>query len=98
TERVRLRARTDAVAFGGGMFAHTRLNAELRRLVGGELPLAFVPEATGRALGAVMAVSGTSGGPLSGLALGPAYSDAEIKRTLDNCRLDYVYEPDWQRI
>ena len=35
---------------------------------------------------------------LTTLALGPAYSDAEIKRVLDNCRLDYVYEPDWSRL
>jgi carbamoyltransferase len=35
---------------------------------------------------------------LSGLAIGPAFTDTDIKRTLDNCRLDYVYEPDWQRV
>ena len=23
------------------------------------------------------------------------FSDVEIKAVLDNCRLDYVYEPDW---
>jgi carbamoyltransferase len=27
-----------------------------------------------------------------------AFSDVEIKAVLDNCRLDYVYEPDWRRL
>jgi carbamoyltransferase len=26
------------------------------------------------------------------------FSDVEIKAVLDNCRLDYVYEPDWPRL
>ena len=26
------------------------------------------------------------------------FSDVEIKATLDNCRLDYVYEPDWSQL
>jgi carbamoyltransferase len=26
------------------------------------------------------------------------FSDVEIKAVLDNCRLEYVYEPDWQRL
>ncbi len=26
------------------------------------------------------------------------FSDVEIKAVLDNCRLDYVYEPDWARL
>lgn len=28
----------------------------------------------------------------------PAHGDVEIKAVLDNCRLDYVYEPDWTRL
>ena len=32
------------------------------------------------------------------LALGPELSEAEIERALENCRLDYVYEPDWTRL
>jgi carbamoyltransferase len=32
------------------------------------------------------------------LSLGPSFTDTDIKRTLDNCRLDYVYEPDWTRL
>ncbi len=79
------------------MFANLRLNTELRRLAGDELALAAVPELPGRALGAALAAS-SSGDRLPGLALGPSFSDNDIKRTLDNCRLDYVYEPDWSRL
>ncbi len=86
----------DAVVFGGAMFANRRLSSELGRLVGDRLALAAVPEPAGRALGAALSV--ISGAPVPGLALGPAFSDVDIKRTLDNCRLDYVYEPDWQRV
>jgi carbamoyltransferase len=100
------------VALGGGMAANPRFNTELRRLVGRQLLRAVVPEPVGRALGA--ALSATGGGPSSSrmvrgsqpatarplpdLALGPMFTDHDIKRTLDNCRLDYVYEPDWPRL
>jgi carbamoyltransferase len=97
-ENVRTRSGATMVAFGGGMFANPRLNTELRRLSSCELSLAIVPEPAGRAVGAAMALAGPLRDPLTGLAIGPAFSDVEVKRTLDNCRLDYVYEPDWQRI
>jgi carbamoyltransferase len=84
------------VAFGGDLLASPRLRAELRRLTGNGLAMAAVPEGSGRALGAALA--GRPAAPLAGLALGPAFSDADIKGTLDNCRLDYVYEPDQTRL
>ena len=28
----------------------------------------------------------------------PAYSEQDVKATLDSCRLTYVYEPDWTRL
>ncbi|MGH9202312.1 MAG: carbamoyltransferase C-terminal domain-containing protein, partial [Vicinamibacterales bacterium] len=89
-----------AVGLGGGMSANPGFNTELRQLAGDDLRQALVPEPVGRALGAALASSlgDEAGKRLSGLALGPAYTEAEIKRTLDNCRLDYVYEPDWQRL
>jgi len=97
-DRVRERAGAEAIAFGGGMFANSRLNTELQRLMGAPIVLAAVPESSGRAIGAALATAGGSFAAFSGLALGPAFSDADIKRTLDNCRLDYVYEPDRPRI
>jgi carbamoyltransferase len=33
-----------------------------------------------------------------GLALGPSYSESDVKLTLDNARLDYLYEPHWPRL
>jgi carbamoyltransferase len=97
-ERVCMRGDLDAVVFGGAMFANRRLSNELGRLLGDRLSLAAVPEPAGRALGAALSTPAGFGQPLSGLALGPSYSDPDIKRTLDNCRLDYVYEPDWHRL
>ncbi|HEY7475847.1 MAG TPA: carbamoyltransferase C-terminal domain-containing protein [Vicinamibacterales bacterium] len=88
----------DSVVFGGAMFANRRLSSELERLVGDGLALAAVPEPAGRALGAALSTTGGLSEAASGLALGPAFSDVDIKRTLDNCRLDYVYEPDWPRL
>jgi carbamoyltransferase len=88
----------DRLAFGGAMFANLRLNTELRKIAGDRVALAAVPEPAGRALGAALSASEGAGDRLPGLALGPAFSDNDIKRTLDNCRLDYVYEPDWARL
>ena len=34
----------------------------------------------------------------NGLAIGPSFSEPDVKEVLDGCRLDYVYEPDFERI
>jgi carbamoyltransferase len=96
------------VGLSGGMLANPRFNTELQRLGRGQLLRAAVPEPVGRALGAALVprpehrVSSRlplgSASRLSRLTLGPVFTDYEIKRTLDNCRLDYVYEPDWHRL
>ena len=97
----------DRVVLGGSVFAHAQLNTELRRLLDGNHSTALVPELAGRALGAALAPRANDNrkadgarsiGQLESIAIGPAFSDNDIKRTLDNCRLDYVYEPDWQRL
>jgi carbamoyltransferase len=97
-ENLCARSGVESIAFGGAMFANTRLTTELRRLVGDGLALAVVPELAGRALGAALAASKGGHDRLPALALGPTFSDNDIKRTLDNCRLEYVYEPDWRRL
>jgi carbamoyltransferase len=97
-EQARTRAGGGAVAAGGALFGNTRLNTEVRRRLGSVISFAAVPEAPGRALGAALAPTPRSTIGLSCLALGPSFSETEIKRTLDNCRLDYVYEPDWRRL
>jgi carbamoyltransferase len=92
------RSGLDSITFGGAMFANPRLTTELRRLVGDGLEVAVVPEPAGRALGAALAASKGGHDRLPALALGPSFSETDIKRTLDNCRLEYVYEPDWRRL
>jgi carbamoyltransferase len=88
--------RTSAsIGVGGGAFANPRFNTELERMAARDFSFAAVPEASGRALGAAGTIPGATN---QGLAIGPAFSEEDIKRTLDNCRLDYVYEPDWARL
>jgi len=95
SEHASHRDRGRPLAAGGAAFGNARFNSVVQDIVGGSLSVAAVPERSGRALGAV-------GGPARGaeapLAIGPAFSEEAIKRTLDNCRLDYVYEPDWARL
>lgn len=86
------------VAFGGDLFAHPRLRSELQDIYDGEMRVTALAEPQGRALGAALIGSGYQNQRLDRLALGPSFSDQDIKRTLDNCRLDYVYEPDWARL
>jgi carbamoyltransferase len=65
----------------------------------GAFRVAPVPGAFGLALGA--AIAGSEGFVASlpdGLAIGPSFSEPEVKEVLDGCRLDYVYEPDAARI
>jgi predicted NodU family carbamoyl transferase len=86
------------VGLGGGMSANPRFTTEVRQLVGDRLQRAALPERVGRALGAALGNQLDEPPRLPGLTLGPTYTDYDIKRTLDNCRLDYVYEPDWRRL
>jgi hypothetical protein len=59
--------------------------------------VAAVPDAVGATLGAALLPFGDVG-PLHDLALGQAHTEQEIKNTLENCRLEYVYEPEWSRL
>ena len=97
-ERVRSQSGAASVVLGGQIFGNPRLNTELRRLIGDDLSQAVVPEASGRALGAALAPAGADRERLDGVALGPAFSDTDIKKTLDSCRLEYVFEPDRPRV
>src|SRR4029078_13155890 len=36
--------------------------------------------------------------PVGAVAAAPAYSEQEVKATLDSCRVTYIYEPDWARL
>jgi carbamoyltransferase len=95
-ERASDAQRGTPIAVGGALFGNARFNTELGRLAPGAYLVSPMPEAYGRAIGAV-AID-----PVvlhsDGMTIGPSFSEEDIKRTLDNCRLDYVYEPDWPRL
>lgn len=97
TEQAADAAGGSGITLGGSLFAHPRLNTELRRLLQASCAVAVVPEPVGRALGAALAGQ-SNRARIASLALGPAFLEGDIKRTLDNCRLDYVYEPDRARL
>jgi carbamoyltransferase len=96
--------RSTPIGFGGGFFVSPRINTRLASSLGAPAtPVTFspVPESVGLALGAALALSASSAhahAPLRSLGLGPAFGEDEIKETLENCRIDYVYEPDWPRL
>ena len=85
------------VGLAGGLFASRGLAAAVTGALGDAAIIAPVPEAPGRALGAALD-SFPRGDLLQSLALGPEYTEQEIKLALENCRLDYLYEPDWSRL
>jgi hypothetical protein len=94
---------TTPLGFGGSFFVSPRLNTRLAAALGAparSVTVSPVPESVGLALGAALAISSTAPArpPLRGLGLGPAFGEDEIKETLENCRIDYVYEPDWPRL
>jgi hypothetical protein len=59
--------------------------------------VAPILEDVGGALGAALLPHATAA-PLEHVALGPDVDETEIKATLENCRLDFVYEPDWTKL
>ena len=56
------------------------------------------PRPDGRAIGAALDGDVAPAAHLRSLALGPDFSEQDIKLALENCRLDYLYEPDWSRL
>jgi len=65
----------------------------------GAFRVAPVPGAFGLALGAaIVGAPGFVASLPAGLAIGPSFSEPDVKEVLDGCRLDYVYEPDFERI
>jgi predicted NodU family carbamoyl transferase len=85
-----------SVAIGGTIAASAYCSTELETQFE-DIVFAPVPEHVGAAIGAAFAGHEWIE-PASHLALGPAFDDQAIKNALDNCRLIYVYEPDWSRL
>jgi len=99
TRRAIERAAVGRIGLTGTVLSSGRLVRDLASALGSQLVLAPVPEAAGRALGAALVHDDGHPIPrLQSLALGPDFSEQEIKTALENCRLDYLYEPDWSRL
>jgi carbamoyltransferase len=91
---------TSEVVLAGSAFLSPDFNARLRTAATRALRVAPAPSPEGAAFGAALlpfAVGGASGVP-GHLALGPSFTESESKIALENCRLDYVYEPAWPRL
>jgi len=93
-----VRAETGAarIAFSGNAFRLPSLRARVASRVDVGI-FAPVTERIGAALGAALLPHGAAE-PVRHLALGRAFSEQEIKDELENCRLDYVYEPDFEKL
>ncbi|MGH9409030.1 MAG: carbamoyltransferase C-terminal domain-containing protein [Vicinamibacterales bacterium] len=90
-------ARTGLARAGlaGNLFQSSRLTGAVARAFDDRIVVAPVPEPAGRAIGAAIAGNGAAVERLGTLALGPEFDEEQIKIVLDNCRLEYLYEPDW---
>jgi len=86
----------DFIGFAGSAFDSPALVARIESRVESAL---FSPatEPSAAALGAALLPHETVS-PLRELSLGPSFTDQEIKTCLENCHLDYVYEPDWNKL
>lgn len=87
------------VMLSGGVFGSPDFVARVQRAAGWPCPAAPGASSHGAALGAALAC-GTlaAGGTPIDLSLGPMASEADAKAVLENCRLDYIYEPRWPRL
>ena len=87
------------VMLAGGLFGSPDFVARVRSAAGWACPVAPCPSPHGAALGAALACAPLATDALPPeLALGPPSSEADAKAVLENCRLDYIYEPRWPRL
>jgi len=89
----------DVFGLGGSLFAHHEVAACVRASLGHRAQMALLPSPLGLALGAGIAGGNAMSITLPvGLAVGPQFSESQVKEALDVAHLDYVYEPQWDRI
>ena len=83
----------------GGVFGSPDFAARVQRAAGWPCPVAPGASPHGAALGAALACGtlAADAAPID-LSLGPMASEADAKAVLENCRLDYIYEPRWPRL
>jgi predicted NodU family carbamoyl transferase len=90
---------TRRVVLAGSLFACPDFNARLFGDPSLDLSVAPAPAPEGAALGAALQPFAAPGNSLGNhLALGPSFTESDAKKALENCRLDYVYEPFWPRL
>lgn len=93
-EAVQAKTGETQLCLGGSLFYQSALNTAVRTR--GPFAAVFVPVDPGEpglAVGAALLAEGCAPGEITPFQ-GPAYSDAEIKATLDNCKLQYAWESD----
>lgn len=83
-----------SLCLGGSLFYHSSMNTMVKQ--SGLFRDVFVPVDPGNSgLAVGAALHGVGGGPAPASPfLGPRYSLNEIKETLDNCKLQYSWEPE----
>ena len=87
------------VMLSGGVFGSPDFVARVQRAAGWPCPVAPGASTHGAALGAALACERLAADALpTDLSLGPTTSEADAKAVLENCRLDYIYEPRWPRL
>ena len=94
-ERAKAATAAPAVAFAGDAFTSPAFTVRVRQHLAGMV--APVPGIGGATLGAAL-VPHRDVAPFDRLGFGRSFSDDQIKATLDNCRLEYIYEPRWSRL
>jgi len=85
-----------AVTLAGGLFASQEFRSRVQRRLECADWLATPSDALA-ALGASLQPFGAAA-PMTSLALGSSFDEQAVKLVLENCRLDYVYEPRWNRL
>ena len=86
------------IAFVGDAFSSEGIRAGLAEQLGAAVAFGPFGDALGPAAGAALLNTHGTRTPLRTVSLGPVLTESDVKGALDNCRLDYVYEPDWHRL
>jgi carbamoyltransferase len=87
---------SDTFGLGGSLFGHHEVAASVQASLGHRAQLALLPSSLGLAVGAAIAGGHAASITLPvGLAVGPQFTESDVKEALDIAHLDYVYEPQW---
>lgn len=89
-----------AATLAGSAFIDPDFNGRIQTHTSIALTIGPAPAPEGAALGAALhpfALHETPPWP-DHLSFGPSFTEPEAKAALENCRLDYVYEPSWPRL